>query len=572
MGRVDIGTPETPCKIDLDRLIETRLFISAGSGSGKSYLIRKFVEETYGKYPIIILDLEGEFSSLREKYDFLLAGKDGDIPTDIRTADLLARKILELNTSIIIDLYELRHHERLRYVRYFIDSLIDAPKELWKPFIVIIDEIHQFIPQSGESEAAGAVIDLATRGRKRGLMLLGATQRISKADKDVVAELANNCFIGRTALDIDLKRAADILGFTTKEQVRSIRELEVGEFYVYGSAISHDVKKVRIGKVSTTHPKTGQRQVSFNRTPTETIKKVLAKLADLPKEAEEEIKDRAALLAKVKELQKQVRSQAINPEAVKEAEQRGIQMAIGTAKQEFVKFQSKVDELEGQLSKIGTIIGSKPTVASEKFSLSVFIKKVSDRLPSKPHLIQPARVITSPPPRSGVILPKNFPTFDNQEFGKCEKKILALLCSKPEDTLTKVQIGALTGYSARSGGFNNSISKLRAVGFINQRGDKFGISPNRIQDATDLAGDHFRGTGIEALEDWLNTLPKCEKEIYSRLKNEPDRIFTKEEMGEETGYSPSSGGFNNSISRLCALGLAERADGGIRFNSQLAGI
>lgn len=571
MAKVDIGASETPCKIDLDRLIETRLFISAGSGAGKSWTIRKFVEEAYGKYPIIVLDIEGEFASLREKYDFILAGKDGDIPTDIRTADLLALKILELNTSIIIDLYELKHHERLRYVRYFLDSLINAPKELWKPFIVVIDEVHLFVPQAGESEAASAVIDLATRGRKRGLCLVACTQRISKADKDVVAELANNCLIGRTALDIDLKRAADILGFSTKESIRSIRELDVGEFFVYGSAISRDVRKVKIGKVKTTHPKTGQRVVKFNKTPTDTIKNVLAKLGDLPKEAEEEAKDKAALAAKVRELQNQLRSKTINPADLKAAEEKAANVALGTVRQEFVKFQAKVDELEGKLVKIGTIVGTKPTGASEKFDFSAFTKKVVENIPKT---VAPVRQQLAPRlspglPRNGVIFEKSTET---EVFGKCERKILALLCSKPDDSLTKVQIGALTGYSAKSGGFNNSLSKLRARNLIIQRGDRFGISPQNAAEALEIVGDDFRGTGQEALEDWLSTLPKCEKEIYALLKADPDRIFTKNELGEESGYAPTSGGFNNAISRLCALGLAERKDGGISFNPALLGV
>src|SRR6185503_18056642 len=89
-------------KCDLDKLITTRMLISANSGGGKSYLIRKILEEAHGKVQQIILDLEGEFATLREDYDdYLLVGKEGEIPCNIKTAELLARRIMELKVSTI---------------------------------------------------------------------------------------------------------------------------------------------------------------------------------------------------------------------------------------------------------------------------------------------------------------------------------------------------------------------------------------------------------------------------------------------------------------------------------------
>ena len=68
----------TPATLDLETLLETRLLIQANSGGGKSYLIRKILEVTHGRVQQIVLDLEGEFATLREKYDYILAGKEGD--------------------------------------------------------------------------------------------------------------------------------------------------------------------------------------------------------------------------------------------------------------------------------------------------------------------------------------------------------------------------------------------------------------------------------------------------------------------------------------------------------------
>src|SRR4051794_32063608 len=117
-------------RIDLPTLINSRLLVQANSGAGKSWLLRRLLEQSHGKVQQIVIDPEGEFSTLREKFDYVLAAKGGDTAADPRSAALLARKLLELNVSAIIDLYELHPQERKHFVRVFFESMINAPKEL----------------------------------------------------------------------------------------------------------------------------------------------------------------------------------------------------------------------------------------------------------------------------------------------------------------------------------------------------------------------------------------------------------------------------------------------------------
>ena len=179
-------------------------------------------------------------------------------------------------------------------MRLFLSAIINAPKNFWLPCLIIVDEAHVFAPQTGQSEAMEAVIDLATRGRKRGYCAVLATQRLSKLHKDAVAEM-NNKLIGRTGLDIDRKRAAEELGFTTKEDAISLRNLAPGEFYAFGPAISEAVEKVTVGPVATSHPKAGARIITQVTPPTAKIRKIIAQLADLPQEAHQEAQDMEAL-------------------------------------------------------------------------------------------------------------------------------------------------------------------------------------------------------------------------------------------------------------------------------------
>ena len=224
-------------EIDVSSLVRTRLLAQANSGGGKSYLLRRLLEQTHGKIQQIVLDIEGDFATLREKYDYILASKGGDIEINLKVADLLARRLLELKVSAIVDLYELKQHERILFVKRFLDAMMNAPKSLWHPCMVIVDEAHMLCPERGKAESMGSVIDLCTRGRKRGYCAVLATQRLSKLHKDAAAECLNK-LIGRTGLDVDMKRVADELGFTGKDQALSLRNLQEGEFYAFGPAIS----------------------------------------------------------------------------------------------------------------------------------------------------------------------------------------------------------------------------------------------------------------------------------------------------------------------------------------------
>jgi len=169
-AKIKIGqdNKRLPIYLSIPSLIDTRLLIQANSGGGKSYAIRRLLEQSHGQVQQIVLDMEGEFGTLREKHDYILVGKEGDIPANIQTAELLARKLLELNTSAIIDLYELKAHERILFVKRFLNSMINAPKNLWHPVMVIVDEAHVFCLEKGKAESMNSVIDLCTRGRKRG--------------------------------------------------------------------------------------------------------------------------------------------------------------------------------------------------------------------------------------------------------------------------------------------------------------------------------------------------------------------------------------------------------------------
>jgi DNA helicase HerA-like ATPase len=263
---------EYVARFDIERLVESRALIQAASGFGKSSLLVEIVEATHPSIQQIIIDPEGEFSVMRKDHDFVIAAaSNGDALAHPRTAGLLATRLLETKASAILDIYDVKPRERHEFVRCFIESMMNVPKDLWHPVLVFLDEAHLFCPEKGfgESEATDAVIDLAGRGRKRGFTLIAATQRIAKFNKNAAAEL-NNKFIGSASLDADVKRAAFELGMQPKDALTALRKLKPGEFYAFGPALEQQEPLLfKAYLPSTKLPKAGHRKLVAPPKPTD---------------------------------------------------------------------------------------------------------------------------------------------------------------------------------------------------------------------------------------------------------------------------------------------------------------
>lgn len=553
--------------IDIPRLIEGGMVILANSGGGKSYAIRKIAEEAVNQVQTIILDPEGEFSSLREKYDFILAGKNADVPVETRSAALLAIKLLELGKSAVVDLYELHPSDRQRFVKLFCDAMVNCPKELYHPVLIILDEAHEYVPEGKPSEATWAVESLASKGRKRGQRLILASQRISKLSKNASAE-CNNKLIGRASQDIDMKRAGDELGFN-KEKLVELRQLKPGEFFAFGPAISDEVIKLKIGEVKTQHAKVGYKNSAKVPPPSHVIKKVLGELKDLPQEAEKEAKTISEFKAQVKDLKTKLAKQ---PQKIVENDPKVIEKAVlennkqweGQMKtlekriEEFVKIFNKIKQIipdfMGTSGMLDVSFKATPEIDPNKF----YGKSIVDI--EKPKS-QPIFHTTNVPLDRTKINISDGTLAEEKQLGKCPKAIYSYLHGK-DGKATKTQIAVATGYSRNSGGFNNSIYELSGQGLIEKQGEYYSVT--QFNNRPDLI------VPVDtSLEKWTLKLGACPRKIYALLLLFKGDIHTKEFIATNTGYSATSGGFNNSIYELSGLGLIEKTAGGYRINPEI---
>ncbi len=240
-----------PVTFDIEELLATRLLVQGNSGSGKSHLLRRLLEESAQMVQQVVIDPEGDFVTLAELFGHVVIDGAAYSPAEIET---LARRIRAHRASVVLALEGLEVEQQIRCAAQFITALFDAPREHWYPALVVVDEAQMFAPAvAGEIAedtrrmTLSAMTNLMCRGRKRGLAGIVATQRLAKLAKNVAAE-ASNFLMGRTFLDIDMVRAADLLGME-RRQAERIRELERGHFLALGPAITRRPVAVKIGPV-----------------------------------------------------------------------------------------------------------------------------------------------------------------------------------------------------------------------------------------------------------------------------------------------------------------------------------
>ncbi|GAA3895061.1 ATP-binding protein [Sphingomonas limnosediminicola] len=251
-------------QIDIEELLASRLLVQGNSGSGKSHLLRRLLEESAGLVQQVVIDPERDFVTLAEPFSHVVI--DGSAYAGPEIAKLAAR-VREHRASVVLALDGLEVEAQMRCAAQFLGAMFDAPRDQWYPALVVVDEAQVFAPAAaGEVSdetrrlSLAAMTNLMCRGRKRGLAGVIATQRLAKLAKNVAAE-ASNFLMGRTFLDIDMARAADLLGME-RRQAEQIRDLERGHFLGLGPAISRRPVAVKIGSV-----KTGSSAASHALTP-----------------------------------------------------------------------------------------------------------------------------------------------------------------------------------------------------------------------------------------------------------------------------------------------------------------
>ena len=588
MASIVIGQTKSgrACKMDIEVLLRTRLLVQANSGQGKSYLLRRLAEQLFGKVQLIIVDPEGEFATLREKFDFVLIGEGGDAPIHVPSAKLLAHRLLELRASAICNIYDgVAPAARHEWVRNFVDGLVESPKKLWHSCVVVIDEAHKFAPErkAGESCALEAVTKLASDGRKRGFAAVLATQRLAKLDKNVSAEMLNR-LVGGTFEDVDIDRAVDLLGVARVEMHefrKALKVMEPGEFYAVGRAITKEMTLLKVGEVTTHHPDSGHGpQISEPPPPTKKVKELLAKLADLPQAAAKKEQTEKELKAEIRQLHRQLRDlPKVQP--VTTIMQDPKLAAAHAALQELVEDMYKVIvDQRIRLEKHSTafteqatkITGEARTLAEAHRLLDKIEKQMAARVRKLSNLpvqgkrtsvenvdmrtpYRPPAPVHRPEPASST---NSVPAEGTNVITGPMRKILTVLAELAaigKDTPAKEMVAGWAGYSPTSGGYANTLGMMRTAGLISypvpgtvaltaEGNNRVDPMPSPSQE--------------EVQRRILSVCSGPERKILEFLMSRPNQgSYSKTDVARETGYSETSGGYANTLGMLRTKGFID---------------
>lgn len=578
-------------KVDAMVLSDTRALFTASSGMGKSWILRLIAENVASSVQTILIDPEGEYPTLREKLDLLIVSENGDLRPDIRSARLLARRLAETGVSAVIDIYDLPGKEdpwlkRRMFVAEFLTELMNLPKKLYHPMLVKIDEAHQFAQEKPSNDSMiwngvkvypallsrSAVRSLMSAGRKRGIGGILATQRLSKIDKDSIADV-RNYFIGGTTLDIDQQRAGDILGMSKSEQV-ALRDLDPGTFFAFGPAIEgKGVIQFTSAKVQTTHPKAGQRASLIVPKASTQISDIVKQFGDLPAAAEEEVKTLDAMKKEIADLRRQLRERPtqIKPETtieyvdrpvISDDQVKALEGALASLRSDSDKLDSflkdldelmfsKIDEVRKATSELSTAISEakKPSLPSNwrAFAGIDFAAKGPVRT-AKPVIPKPQ---SSP---KGMI----FPTSESGSLSSPQQRIINAIAwsesvglSKPKRTI----VAFLAGYTLKSTSFTNPMGALRSAALITY--------PNSetvdLTEAGRAAAEPqpIPRTTEELHRVILDKLPDPQARILKVLIDHYPDAMDRESLAEQAGYTLKSTSFTNPMGALRSLGVID---------------
>jgi hypothetical protein len=228
-----------------------RAFLTGKSGSGKSNSASVVIERLLDKgYPVLVVDIDGEYYGLKEEYEILHVGADEecDIQVGAEHAERIAALALEQNVPIILDISSFLDEEEARELLTNVArQLFAKEKKLKQPFLLVVEEVHEWIPEGGGLDECGRMlIKIGKRGRKHGLGIAGISQRPADVKKDFITQ-CDWLVWHRLTWQNDTKVVRRVLD---GEYAEAVEDLDDGEGFLM-TDWSEEVRRVQFDRKET---------------------------------------------------------------------------------------------------------------------------------------------------------------------------------------------------------------------------------------------------------------------------------------------------------------------------------
>lgn len=337
----------------LDVFIGESVAVLGIKGSGKTNTAAVLIEEllTLG-LPLTIVDIEGEYWGLKEKFEILVVGRSSNVDLEVNAAQVgkIAEFSVQHGISVILDLSDFNQEEMFDLLLSYFKSLWDTCFIARRPYEIVLEEAHEFVPQTVRTPLKEMLTRIALRGRKRGLGIISVSQRSAKVEKDVLTQ-ASILFLHRVVHPIDIKIYQDILPLPTKEVETVVGSLQPGQVIVLHN---HKVKVIQVRLRHTFHVgATPQLNASIPPKLRRIDKKLLMELQKLVQMAGEYEDEQARIIKQLREeiAQKEIliaeQKDTIDKLSLQNELLSKLELSLGLSSKESL-FSSKIDALEVQ--------------------------------------------------------------------------------------------------------------------------------------------------------------------------------------------------------------------------------
>lgn len=549
--------------------------VIATKGAGKSNAAVVIAERMYDAgIPWVAVDPKGDWHGLRSSADgkgpglpvVVFGGRHGDVDLEPTAGVLLADLVLRHRLTCVLDVSQFTKADTTRFLLAFGRHLFrHADDDGAEPLHLFLEEAHEYLPQVVKGDHAELVNvwqRIVKQGRFKGLGCTLISQRSSVLNKDVL-ELIDTLIVLRT---IGPRSRQSIKDWVHDQDVdagllASLPGLADGEAWVWSPGALRIMQRIQFDRRRTfdsgATPKVGEKR----RLPATVADVDLAAIKEAMAETIERAKadDPKALRARIVELERALADARSRPDP--DPVEIPVSVLDDADRALLAQLSQTLQGAQSVLSDVGAILSDKLT------ELPAGAKEGS----------RPQR-LTSPaqPDRAGTPTPEGNPRPRQErvpvsagppdpDLAKSERALLTALVHRGP-TLERRSLGAISGYSWKSGGFRNTLSSLRTKGYLD------GSDPVSITDRGRGALGHVdqAPTGTELLAFWSARIGKAEKAIAQVLFDAYPHSRTRDEVADACGYSVMSGGFRNALSRLRTLGLIDPGDP-LRASDNLGG-
>ena len=266
--RIDDGSD---FELNLPVFLKTHTLIQGMTGSGKTNLILKIVEESEKEkldVQMIFLDDQEEFTEIPKHFkSFTMLSKDTPKSftvavqkinnEDVCIARLVGKQVRLLGKSVVVNLHDFTNKaDRKKFVGEFLIGLESVGKQIGKHALVVIDEADQYVPSKEKlhSIATEPIIDLTKRARKQNISMVLSTQFMTEVDIRARRE-CHNRILGNVTELRDSRGCAEMLG--DMDLKNEFFDLDTGEFFVRGKIFPKGVSRIQVDRSTITVKQAG---------------------------------------------------------------------------------------------------------------------------------------------------------------------------------------------------------------------------------------------------------------------------------------------------------------------------